>query len=76
MLIPGTIPKKEPMIRVGIIIPQDNIKETSIKLSDVESYEMETDNNHFPSCKNHKEIFKTLNITPTSKSDSEVIIHI
>ena len=57
MLIPGTIPKKEPMIRVGIILPQDNIKETSIKLSDVESYEMETDNDHFPSCKNHKEIF-------------------
>ena len=53
MLIPGTIPKKEPMIRVGIILPQDNIKETSIKLSDVESYEMETDNDHFPSSKNH-----------------------
>ena len=56
MLIQGEIPKKEPIIRVGIILPQDNIKETSITLSDAESYEMETDKNHFPSCKNHKEI--------------------
>ena len=56
MLIRGEIPKKEPIIRVGIILPQDNIKETSITLSDAESYEMETDKNHFPSCKNHKEI--------------------
>ena len=56
MLIPGEIPKKEPTIRVGIILPQDNIKETAIIFSDEESYEMETDKIHFPSCKNQKEI--------------------
>ena len=52
MLIPGEIPKKEPTIRVGIVIPQDKIKETHILLSDTESYEMETDKKHYPSCKN------------------------
>ena len=56
MLIPGEIPKKEPTIRVGIILPQDNIKETAIIFSDEESYEMETDKINFPSCKNQKEI--------------------
>ena len=56
MLIPGEIPKKEPTIRVGIVIPKDEIKETHVLLSDTESYEMETDKKHYPSCKNQRKI--------------------
>lgn len=54
MLIPGKIPNKEPLIRVGIILPEDQIDQTTVTLSDTESYEMETDMMHYPSCKNQK----------------------
>jgi len=56
MLIPGKIPNKEPLIRVGIILPEDQIDQTTVTLSDTESYEMETDMMHYPSCKNQKKI--------------------
>ena len=56
MLVPGKIPKKEPLIRVGIILPEDQIDQITITLSDIESYEMETDMMHYPSCKNHNKI--------------------
>tara|TARA_B110000014_G_C20095944_1_gene574451 strand:+ start:256 stop:1503 length:1248 start_codon:yes stop_codon:yes gene_type:complete len=56
MLIPGKIPKNEPLIRVGIILPEDQIHQTTVTLSDTESYEMETDMMHYPSCKNQKKI--------------------
>ena len=48
MLVPGKIPKKEPLIRVGIILPEDQIDQITITLSDIESYEMETDMMHYP----------------------------
>ena len=57
MLIHNSIPSKQPIINVGIIIPEDNIKNINIILSDSQSYEIVTNENYFPSCKN-KSIIK------------------
>ena len=36
------IPSKEPIIRVGIILPADNIKNIELILSESDSFEIET----------------------------------
>ena len=43
MLVPGKIPKKEPLIRVGIILPEDQIDQITITLSNIESYMLKDD---------------------------------
>jgi stage II sporulation protein D len=52
MLTPGLIPNKEPMIRVGIILPEDDIISLHISFSDAQCYEIETSDHLYPSCKN------------------------
>jgi SpoIID/LytB domain protein len=37
MLIPGVIPDKEPLLRVGIILPEDKQNSLSLKISDLHS---------------------------------------
>jgi len=46
-------PSKEPLIRVGIILPSDNMSQVNITLSDCDSFEIETSEKIFPSCKNN-----------------------
>ena len=43
---------KEPSIKVGIILPNDNMSQIDIVLSDCDSFELETLEKIFPSCKN------------------------
>ena len=52
MLTPGLIPNKEPMIRVGIILPEDDIISLHISFSDAQCYEIETSDHLYPTCKN------------------------
>ena len=46
------IPTKEPNIKVGIILPIDNMSKIDIVLSDSDSFEIETEEKLYPSCKN------------------------
>ena len=41
MLTPGIIPNKEPMIRLGLILPEDDIKSIHISFSDSQCFEIE-----------------------------------
>ena len=52
MLTPGIIPPTEPMIRVGLILPEDNIHSIQISFSDTQCFEIETIDRLHPSCKN------------------------
>ena len=52
MLIPGSIPNKEPLIRVGLILPEDKLTSIAVSFSDSQFYEIETGNRLHPSCKN------------------------
>ena len=56
MLTPGIIPNKEPMIRVGLILPEDDIKSIHISFSDSQCFEIEIGNRLHPSCKNNNQI--------------------
>ena len=67
MLRSNEIPRKEPIVRIGIILPTDSIKTLQCSFSDPECYEIETSSKILPSCKNKKE----LNI---EMSDSNIII--
>ena len=67
MLIPNEIPRKEPLVRIGIILPTDSIKKIRCSFSDSQCYEVETSTKILPSCKNKKE----LNI---EVSDNHIII--
>lgn len=48
MLKPGVIPDKEPLLRVGIILPEDEYKSISIVLPPDVSYQMECGAEKFP----------------------------
>jgi SpoIID/LytB domain protein len=52
MLTPELIPKKEPMIRVGLILPEDNIKSIQFSFSDFQCFEIVPEDRHLPSFKN------------------------
>jgi len=41
MLKPGEIPKIEPLIRVGLILPQDEIESIQVSFSDPQCFELE-----------------------------------
>jgi len=56
MLTPGIIPNKEPMIRVGLILPEDNIHSIQISFSDTQCFEIETIDRLHPSCKNNDQL--------------------
>ena len=47
---------KEPLIKVGIILPNDNMSQIDIVLSDSDSFEVETLEKIFPSCKNKNDL--------------------
>ena len=47
---------KEPLIKVGIILPNDNMSQIDIVLSDSDSFEIETLEKIFPSCKNKNDL--------------------
>ena len=55
MLTPNEIPRKEPKVRIGIILPTDSIKTLRCSFSDPQCYEIETSTKILPSCKNEKE---------------------
>ena len=55
------IPSKEPIIRVGIILPGDNIKNIELNLSESDSFEIETNEKIYPSCKNNSNIIISIN---------------
>ena len=46
------LPTKEPNIKVGIILPSDNMSKIDIVLSECDSFEIETEEKLYPSCKN------------------------
>ena len=46
------LPTKEPNIKVGIILPSDNMSKIDIILSECDSFEIETEEKLYPSCKN------------------------
>ena len=56
MLIPGEIPKIEPLIRIGIILPQDEIESIQVSFSDPQCFELETEKKLYPSCNNENEL--------------------
>jgi SpoIID/LytB domain protein len=56
MLTTGLIPNKEPLIRVGLIFPEDNITSLQISFSDSQCFEIETGDRLHPSCKNNDQI--------------------
>ena len=56
MLTPNDIPKKEPIVRIGIILPTDSIKTLRCSFSDPQCYEIETNTKIFPSCKNKNKL--------------------
>ena len=51
MLTPELIPNKEPMIRVGLILPEDSIKTIHISFSDFQCFEIVSEDRHLPSFK-------------------------
>ena len=55
LLTPNEIPRKEPKVRIGIILPTDSIKTLRCSFSDPQCYEIETSTKILPSCKNEKE---------------------
>ena len=50
------ITSKEPIIRVGIILPADKIENVDIVLSECDSFEIETNEKIYPSCKNNSKL--------------------
>ena len=60
-MISKIAPSKEPIIRVGIILPADNIKNIELVLSESDSFEIETNEKIYPSCKNNSNITISLN---------------
>ena len=56
MLIPGEIPKIEPLIRIGLILPQDEIESIQVSFSDPQCFELETEKKLYPSCNNDNEL--------------------
>jgi SpoIID/LytB domain protein len=56
MLTPGSIPNKEPLIRVGLILPEDKLTSIAVSFSDSQFYEIETGNRLHPSCKNSDQL--------------------
>ncbi|MBN4080916.1 SpoIID/LytB domain-containing protein [Caldithrix abyssi] len=56
MLKPGIIPKTDPPIRVGIILPDDEISSLKISFSEPQCYEIETNHRVNPSCKNKDQL--------------------
>ena len=56
MLTPNEIPRKEPIVRIGIILPTDSIKTLQCSFSDPQCYEIETSAKILPSCKNIKKL--------------------
>ena len=56
MLTPGLIPNKEPMIRVGLILPEDNIHSIQISFSDTQCFEIETIDRSHPSFENSDQL--------------------
>ena len=56
MLIPGEIPKIESLIRIGIILPQDEIESIQVSFSDPQCFELETEKKLYPSCNNENEL--------------------
>jgi SpoIID/LytB domain protein len=67
LLTANEIPRKEPIIRIGLVLPTDNIKTLQLSFSDPQCYEIETTVKILPSCKN----IKKLNIEVT---DNNIII--
>ena len=67
MLTANEIPRKDPIIRIGLILPTDNIKNLQLSFSDPQCYEIETTAKILPSCKN----IKKLNI---EVSDNNIVI--
>tara|TARA_S200000501_G_scaffold379008_1_gene446220 strand:- start:16872 stop:18179 length:1308 start_codon:yes stop_codon:yes gene_type:complete len=72
MLIKGNIPHSEPVISAGIILPEDNQKKISFKLSDPKAFSIQTDALKNVSCE-HEYIIKVkngnifFNVTHSSK---------
>ena len=56
MLVSGLIPNKEPIIRVGLILPEDNINSIQISFSDSQCYELKTGNRSYPSSNNKEQL--------------------
>ena len=56
MLNPDQIPMKEPLIRVGLILPEDNIQFFHLSFSDSQCYEIEISDRLLPSCKNFEKL--------------------
>ena len=50
------LPSKEPTIKVGIILPADKMSKVDIILSNNDSFEIETAEKLYPSCKNLKKL--------------------
>jgi len=67
LLTANEIPRKDPIIRIGLILPTDNIKNLQLSFSDPQCYEIETTAKILPSCKN----IKKLNI---EVSDNNIVI--
>ena len=55
------ITSKEPIIRVGIILPADKIENVDIVLSECDSFEIETNEKIYPSCKNNSNLTISFN---------------
>jgi len=55
------ITSKEPIIRVGIILPADKIENVDIVLSECDSFEIETNEKIYPSCKNNSNLTISIN---------------
>ena len=66
-------PSKEPIIQVGIILPADNIKNIELVLSDSDSFEIETNEKIYPSCKNNSNITISLNDEKMRINELDVI---
>ena len=60
MLIKGNIPQSEPIILAGIILPKDNQKKISIKLSNPKAFSLKTDELENINCE-HEYLIKVKN---------------
>lgn len=56
MLTPGLIPRKEPYIRVGLILPEDNKSSVMVHFTNPDCIEIETGSRFHPSCKTPEDL--------------------
>ena len=56
MMLKNSFSSKDPEITVGIVMPSDNASNLELVLSESDLFELETDNNIYPSCKSLTEL--------------------